>query len=814
MVSFPAMDRFFAPIVSAIVLNLIPWPVFAQEGEKSREGDPFAAAPAPGVERGPNLLPGDGRIELDEEGKPKGWRLKHWRGSDDWKGKVVQEGPKGEYCFKVSSEEITDSCWISGEIEVKPHTRYDISARIRTENVEPEDGAKGAVVGVFPMREFTRALQGTNDWKRVYGRFETGDEDKLEVMLLLGGEGRAKGTVWFSDISLREARRPLDIEEERTESEEAPPPPPPPSYRRPSFDDPVFSPEGLTLDRDQVLALAGDIATIIVGFSDQPEISNPVFQAHALGISLRLDPRNRLAVIANAQLDQGQQLKPTGEHSDLDRFWRRLDKWAELLHSDDASTDDKALGLYLGDLARRIRPDKGFAEKFALLHPGSLDPAWARIVPPPPPPVKPEPPQVAERTSPEPEPEPEENPGDSGSPPSGNAGAITGAADSERFKIPARFAQPTASLFVPVQTGGTESRAALRKVTLSFRDYEYHTYWDDSGEKKRRIPHTNQEATYLRFDDDWYRLRDAWNDRVRPMLDRRYEGWPQRGVVDVIIPDYRGNSGSTAVLAVAICFEAMARGLTLDPKVAAVGSWAEETGFRGHSHLPGIVFGYAKDWPEILIVGPGSLPDLERVAATGVVTPFLCVQVIEVSTFGEAVAIASGQPPPDIKASLEAYRAIMAVRTKMDPGALIQNRHVLEKLREVAAASPKHLSAALMLKAAESQQPLDFKASAEIVSRLFRSLEQLAENDMEWVSPEEGMKAIETFTERMREFKPRLDRGLDRHLTRLDDCTRALGEAARLRERKSGTAMNRVENARSQVRAFRQNLDLAAAAGR
>ena len=828
MVKSAAMDRFFASIATAFLLHLTVWPVLAQDGENSRRGDPFvtppggreadpfAAHPAPQDEGSANLLPAKGRIEADEDGDPLGWSLKRWQGSESWKGELTNEGRNGERCLKVSSHEPTDACWISEEIEVKPHTLYTLSAMIRTENVEAEDGAKGAVVGVFPFRKYTRALQGTNDWKRVYGRFETGDEGKVEVMLLLGGDGRAKGKVWFSDISLREAKRagPSEDHGAVAEADDEPSPPPPPTYRRPSFDDPVFSPEGLTLDRDQVVSLAEDIATIVVGFSDQTEISDPVFQAHALGIALRLDPRNRLAVIANGQLDQGQKLKPTGEHSDLDRYWRQLDKWARLLHSDDATKDDKALGLYLGDLARRIHPDKGFAGQFAVAHPGDLGAAWARIVPPPPPPPVPQQtPDVAENTTPEPEPEPDKDDADperpSGDPVQPNPGT-----DGERYKIPARFPVLTASLFVPVQTGGSESRAALRKVTLSFRDYQYDTYWDEGGEQKRRIPHSNQGPTEMRFDDEWGRLRDGWNDRVYPMLDRRYDGWPQRGVVDVAIPDYQGNSGSNALLAVAICFEAMARGLTLDPKVAAVGSWNEEDGFRGHSHLPGIVLGYAKDWPEILIVGPGSLPDLERVAATGLVTPFLCTQIIEVSTFGEAVAIASGQPSPETKASLEAYRAIMAVRTKMDPGAMVQNRHVLEKLREVSAANPKHLSAALMLKASESQQPLDFKASAEIVSRLFRSLEQLAENDLEWVTPEEGLKAIEIFSERMREFKPRLDRGLDRHLTRLDDCTRALGEAARLRERKSGTAMNRVENARTLVRVFRQNLDLAIAAGR
>lgn len=809
MVISDAMDRFFISIATTLALSLASLPTSAQVSGRQESGDPFAAG-VPERDDTKNLLPRDGRVELGEEGKPRGWRPKFYRGSEEWKAEVKPDGRKGELCFKITSEKPTDSCWLSREVEVKPHTRYDLTAWVKTEGVEAEEGAKGAVVGVYPLKKYTRALQGTNDWKKVYGRFDSGDLDKLEVMLLLGGEGAAKGTVWFSDISLHEVGSSAASVVEKQEGDE-PPPPITPTYRRPSFEDPVFNPEGLTLDRDQVLALAEDIARLVVEFSEQTEVANPEFQARALGIALRLDPRNRQAVVANGQLDQGQKLKPSGKELDIGRFWKTLDEWAEKLHSEDATDDDKLLGLYLGDLARSLRPDRGFAEKFASFHPGDLSAAWARIVPPPPPPPVQKPtPDVSENKSPEPQPdepgeEPAERPDATEKPDE--------VEDKERYKIANKFPLLTASLFAPVQTGGAESRAAIRKVTLSFRDFEYHTYWDESGEKTRRIPHSNQGPTEIMFDDDFYRLRDTWGEHVYPMLDRRYDGWPQRGAVDVVIPEYRENSGSCGMLAVAICFEAMARGLTLDPKVGAVGTWGEGE-FRSHSHLPGIVLGYGKDWPEILIVGPGSLARLEPLAAKGLVTPFLYTQILEVSTFGEAVAIASGQAPPQVKESIEAYRAIMAVRTKMEPGALAQNRHVIDKLREVATGNPNHLSAVLMLKSSENQKPLDFDASAEMVSRLFRSLEQLAENDLEWVSPEEGLKTIEIFTERMREFKPRFDRGLDRYLARLDDSTRALTEATRLRDRSTGTALNRAENAREQVRAFRQALDMGKAAGR
>ena len=812
------MARYLAAIATSLVLSLVSMPVIADPGDGAETGDPFAPAPAgTGNEARPpershggssgeaafgqNILPENGSPVRKSDDHPNGWFFKKSDNDGECVGQIVDEGKQGESCFKITNENSAASSWRLPNVAVKPNTRYELAVSMRTENVETEEG-KGATFGVQDLDQFVRPLEGTHDWKRLTLEFFSEDQTRITILLTLGDKKGAKGTVWFSKASLREKLQEADTDDDSE--------PPPPTYRRPSLEDPIFVTENLTLDRDQVLALAEEIATIVVGFPDMPETSSHEFQAHALGIALRLDPRNRTAVIANGQLDKGQELKPNGQHRDIYKHWSILDKWAKWLHTPDATADDQALGLYLGDLARRIRPGEGFAETFAKAHPEDLAAAWHRILPPPPPPVDSHIPEVADHNKPDPGLDTTEPGGSTESPPP----SPTQTTDKERYKIPSQLPLNTASLFVPVQTGGAESRAALRKVTLTFRDYEIHTEWGENGETKRRVPHSNRGPTEMSFKDNWDGLRDVWWERASPMLDNRYEGWPQRGTIDVAIPDYRGSSGSTAVLATAICFEAMARGLQLDPKVAAVGTWGEEGEFRTHSHLPGIVLGYSKEWPEILIVGPGSLKPLEAVAATGLVTPLLYTQIIEVSSFGEAVAVASGQPSAETKASLEAYRAIMAIRTKMDPSALVQNRHVLEKLRAITAANPKHLSAALMLKASENQKPLDFEASAKIVSRLFRSIEQLIENDIDWVSAEDGLQSIEVFNDRMREFKPRLDRGLDRYGTKMDDCTKIVGETVRIRDRTTGTAMNRIGNAREQVAALRQALDLAEAAGR
>lgn len=841
------MARHLAAIAASLLLGLASGPLSAQNGDNPADNDPFAPAPpedsapppqptpaseekTPGsepppvpptsgndgaatAERSPDLLPHEGEPRPDSDGEPENWEFRHWGGAGEAEGTIVKEGRNNEACFKLTSTQPTDSGWASSPVTVKPRTRYAFSGWIRSENVNAEDHAKGVAIGIAPLRIYAEGLRGTSDWKRVRGTFDSGDLDSVQFLLVLGGNGTANGTGWFTGLSLREQNDGAALVGGGKHPTGHSPTSPPPTYRRPSMDDPIFNREGLTLDRDQVSALAEDLALLVVDFPDHPEISQPEFQAQALGIALRLDPRNRNAVVANGQLDQGQKIKPATSTPDLYQLWARLNVWAKALHSPDATPDDKALGLYIGDLARRVRPGDGFSEEFAKLHPGDLASAWTRVLPPPPPPVQPEnPAEVAgnESTDPAPEPDtPEPNmPSPTPEPPQ------TASEDQEVFKIPVKVPLESAALFVPVQTGGSESRAALRKVTLQFRDYEVRKTWEDGQEKERRYPLTNRGDTEVRIDGDWHGLRSVWHDRVARYLDNRYEGWPQRGAIDVDIPFYSGNSGSTAALATAICFEAMARGLTLDPKVAAVGTWDDKQQLTTHSHLPGIILGYGKDWPEILIVGPGSREPIEAVAATGLVSPFLTTQIIEVRSFGEAVAIASGQVPAEIKAAMEAYRPIMALRSKMEPGALAQNRFVLDKLREIQTGTERHLSSALLLKASENQSPLDFAGTLAVVSRLFRSLEQLSESDIEWVTSEEGAQAIEIFNDRMREFKPRFDRGVDRIMPRIDDAIRGLAEAARLRDRTTGTAMNRIETARQKMSVARQAIDLAAAAGR
>lgn len=583
-------------------------------------------------------------------------------------------------------------------------------------------------------------------------------------------------------------------------------------YRRPILDTPVVNREGLTLDKDQVDALAENLAQLVVNFSGEEILSNNEFRARALGIALHLNPKNPSAVVANGRLASGQPLRPGEKHQDLRSSWAMLDQWVAFLHAEEATPDDSTLGLYLGDLTRQVFPDDGFSGEYVKLHADKNLPDWSRVVPPPPPPVVVPPtpvpvdPKVAENPSGE---KPVEPPVIPETPVPEDP--------AQKIRLDARLANNSASILTAVQTGSAESRAASRKVTLTWRDWEYKEHWQDGTKQWIKVPIANKGNTEIKFNDRWHVLHDRWDTLAGTAFEKRFTGWPQRGAIDVGIPSYQSNSGSVALLATAICFESMARGLTISPGIAVVGTWSDEGRLIGHSHVPGIVLGYGRDWSELLVVGPlgkDTKGELENLAKTGLMSPFLNTQIIEIASYTEALALATGKCPPDVQRAIDAFKAVQSVRVRMDPAAMAQNRFVLDKVKEVAAMSPKHLSSSLILTAAANQQALDFPTSMKILSRLYQGLEQLAEGDIEWVTTEEGLDAVAIFKDRLRELKPRLNRNVDRLNIKIDDALRSIEETVRIRDRSTATAEKRIENTREKVQEARKAIDLATSAGR
>lgn len=112
-------------------------------------------------------------------------------------------GRTGKTCVKITSTRGADSSW-TFDLPVKRHTRYRLSAWIKTKNVK--GGANGVLLNLHELQHKgkTRGQKGTRDWTRVTSEFETGGRSKIGLNLLFGGWGRCTGEAWWDDIEVIE----------------------------------------------------------------------------------------------------------------------------------------------------------------------------------------------------------------------------------------------------------------------------------------------------------------------------------------------------------------------------------------------------------------------------------------------------------------------------------------------------------------------------------------------------------------------------------------------------------------------------------
>jgi len=149
-----------------------------------------------------NLLPNPS-FEKTAGAKPASWTTQTWGG----KGKfsVADVARTGKHSLLISSEEGADCAWTT-TVSVDPHSLYQLSGWIKTEDLDPRRGgraAKGALLNIHNLQPTqTGAVTGTKDWTKVQVAFDTAGETSLQINCLLGGWGLATGKAYYDDIQL------------------------------------------------------------------------------------------------------------------------------------------------------------------------------------------------------------------------------------------------------------------------------------------------------------------------------------------------------------------------------------------------------------------------------------------------------------------------------------------------------------------------------------------------------------------------------------------------------------------------------------
>jgi len=160
-----------------------------------------------------NLLSNASFEELDGDGSPVGWRRSTWSGRPVFAVDTTV-ARSGSRSVRISSTEGADASF-SYEVEVRPRTRYRLSAWVKTRALDKRSGY-GAQLNLHELQREgkTPAIHGDQDWTRLESTFETGNRDRLLVNMLFGGWGRSVGEAWFDDVELVDLTRPVPVMDE------------------------------------------------------------------------------------------------------------------------------------------------------------------------------------------------------------------------------------------------------------------------------------------------------------------------------------------------------------------------------------------------------------------------------------------------------------------------------------------------------------------------------------------------------------------------------------------------------------------------
>ena len=156
------------------------------------------------VQRGPSKLGkeliANGSFEELADDMATGWAGRTFRGTAQHR--VSDTARTGKHSIEISAEQAAE--WgVYIDVPVDRNSEYELSAWIRTENVEGSGRGAQLYISAHPDAPGSKALKGTQDWTQVKMRFQTGSAKSASINCLFGGWGTATGRAWWDDVSLR-----------------------------------------------------------------------------------------------------------------------------------------------------------------------------------------------------------------------------------------------------------------------------------------------------------------------------------------------------------------------------------------------------------------------------------------------------------------------------------------------------------------------------------------------------------------------------------------------------------------------------------
>ncbi|NMC39129.1 MAG: alpha-L-arabinofuranosidase [Bacteroidales bacterium] len=168
---------------------MIMLPIICLTGCGVQDGDDFK--PATGVIKNPS-------VEVVESSTVTGWVTNdRFREAVHFYDNIAHHGTKSLF---IDAPGFAEGAWFS-RVLLKPWSEYRFSGWIRTRGVIASDG-RGAGFNIRGMDVELKGYTGDNEWTKVTYQFSTGGNDGATIECRLNLDGKAKGRVWFDDMSL------------------------------------------------------------------------------------------------------------------------------------------------------------------------------------------------------------------------------------------------------------------------------------------------------------------------------------------------------------------------------------------------------------------------------------------------------------------------------------------------------------------------------------------------------------------------------------------------------------------------------------
>ncbi|HRX53593.1 MAG TPA: hypothetical protein P5016_03750 [Verrucomicrobiales bacterium] len=198
----------------------------------------------------------------------------------------------------------------------------------------------------------------------------------------------------------------------------------------------------------------------------------------------------------------------------------------------------------------------------------------------------------------------------------------------------------------------------------------------------------------------------------------------------------------------------------------------------------------------------GGLSDL---LIAGQADLILSVQALVPGSFEEAVRLISVPRDPELEKALALFREIQALRSRMSGEEIVKNIKVQERLEQVLAAVPNHLTAKVLLDFGKngSTRTLGLEPSRQLLSDLMVDIQTAIRREEEEpgnVTETEGLELVAAATNTLRGLKARLAPEAKDLAFKMEDALKACDTLFRIKNRETSMAVQKRNEVTDQVK--------------